>query len=125
MDKANGVAADLKEKVTKDERMRMEINKICDKTTKNTEDLIGTLSCLSCLNYLKDPMVLKCGHSICNSCFTQHSDPRSEGSLVLCEECKIETKNKELKPLPVMSLICKKVSVFKEACSKVYDIVSV
>ena len=70
LEKADALASELKDKVKEDERMRQEINRVLDKTGKNTEDLIGTLSCLSCLNYLKDPMVLKCGHSICNSCFT-------------------------------------------------------
>lgn len=58
-----------------------------------------TLSCLSCLEYLqadKPPYTLKCGHSICNTCFNKHSDPNSKESLVFCEECKFETKNKDL-----------------------------
>jgi hypothetical protein len=44
--------------------------------------------------------------------------------LVLCEECKIETKNKELKAQPVMALICKRVTTFQETCTKVKGLVS-
>ena len=64
------------------------------------------MSCLSCLEYLKDPLTLVCGHSICRKCFETHSDPNSKDSLVFCEECKIETKNKVLKEQLVMRTIC-------------------
>lgn len=99
---------------TKDELMRAneqlarlsdiknEVKKIVDKTKSNSEALNGTLSCLSCLEYLKDPLTLNCGHSICRKCFETHSDPKSKESLVFCEECKIETKNKMLKDQQVM-----------------------
>lgn len=43
-------------------------------------------------------MTLKCGHSICKTCFNKHSDPNSKDSLVFCEECKLETKNKDMNP---------------------------
>ena len=78
-------------------QLRKEIARILEKNSKNTADLDSTLSCLSCLEYLKDPLTLLCGHSICRSCFNEHSDPNSKDSLVFCEECKIETKNKALK----------------------------
>ena len=68
------------------------------------EPIESTLSCLSCLSFLKEPkpLTLICGHSICKNCFNQHSDPKSADSLVFCEECKIETKNKQLKDSKVM-----------------------
>jgi len=68
-----------------------------EKNSKATADLDSTLSCLSCLEYLESPLTLHCGHSICNKCYTTHSDPKSKDSLVFCEECKIETKNRDLK----------------------------
>ena len=37
-----------------------------------------------------------------------HSDPNSQDSLVFCEECKIETKNKQLTDSKVMKLLCQK-----------------
>jgi hypothetical protein len=80
----------------------------------HTEQVSGTLSCLSCLEFLKCgpgsgmpmPLTLLCGHSICNKCFRTHSDPKSADSLVFCEECKIETKNKSLRESKVVGDIC-------------------
>ena len=77
--------------------IRERVAKILERNTKQTADLESTLSCLSCLEYLKDPLTLICGHSICRKCFETHSDPKSKDSLIFCEECKIETKNKVLK----------------------------
>lgn len=74
------------------------INSAIEKIKKPNDAIDSTLSCLSCLNYLtKDKaQTLICGHSICAECFSKHSDPNSKDSLVFCEECKIETKNKDL-----------------------------
>ena len=80
----------------------------------HTEAVTSTLSCLSCLQYLKCgpgsnmpmPLTLLCGHSICSKCFRMHSDPKSADSLVFCEECKIETKNKSLKESKFIGDIC-------------------
>jgi hypothetical protein len=52
------------------------------------------------------PLTLLCGHSICSKCFRTHSDPKSADSLVFCEECKIETKNKSLRESKVVGDIC-------------------
>ena len=35
------------------------------KMKKSVESIDTTLSCLSCLEYLVDPLTLVCGHSIC------------------------------------------------------------
>ena len=86
--------------------LRRKLEGILTKNKKDVEELDSTLSCLSCLEYLKEPLVLVCGHSICTKCFGQHGDTASKDSLVFCEECKIETKNKALQKQPVMKLIC-------------------
>ena len=78
------------------------------KIFKSFESIESTLSCLSCLEYLTDPLTLACGHSICRKCFKTHTDPNSKDSLVFCEECKIETKNKNLKEMKVLKNICDK-----------------
>jgi len=52
------------------------------------------------------PLTLLCGHSICNKCFRTHSDPKSQDSLVFCEECKVETKNKSLRESKVVGDLC-------------------
>ncbi len=74
------------------------------------------LSCLSCLEFFKEPpLTLVCGHSICNHCFNKHSDPKSKDSLVFCEECKIETKNKQLRDSKFVNTLAAKVMVVKLA----------
>lgn len=81
---------------------------------KHVDSVSGTLSCLSCLEFLKCgpgtgvpmPLTLLCGHSICAKCFKTHSDPKSPDSLVFCEECKIETKNKALRESKVIGDAC-------------------
>lgn len=107
------------------ERIKKEIIRILQKNRKNVEVLDGTLSCLSCLEYLKDPLTLVCGHSICKNCFNQHSDPSSKDSLVFCEECKIETKNKMLKEQLVMRTICQNYGGQREAIQNISDLVIV
>ena len=82
---------------------------------KSVESIEATLSCLSCLEYLKDPLTLVCGHSICRKCFNTHSDPKSKDSLVFCEECKIETKNKNLKESKAIVIMCEKFA-FTKSC---------
>ena len=52
------------------------------------------------------PLTLLCGHSICAKCFNTHSDPKSADSLVFCEECKSETKNKVLRESKVIGDLC-------------------
>ena len=79
------------------EKLKRDLERILDQNSKKTATLDSTLSCLSCLEFLVDPLTLICGHSICKKCFSTHSDPNSKDSLVFCEECKIETKNKVLK----------------------------
>ena len=41
-------------------------------------------------------------------CFNQHSDPNSQDSLVFCEECKIESKNSQLRDSQVMKILTQK-----------------
>jgi len=54
------------------------------------------LSCLSCSKLPPEQLMLICGHSICNDCISAHSDPKSKESIIHCEECGVETKNKQL-----------------------------
>ena len=52
-------------------------------------------------------------------CFNTHSDPKSKDSLVFCEECKIETKNKNLKESKVIKTICDKFLFTKQCIDEV------
>ena len=47
-----------------------------------------------------------------------HSDPTSRESIVFCEECKIETRNKDLVESRVIMLICEKFMVAKTAAKE-------
>ena len=105
------------------ESLLSSILRLLDKSTKAATDLDSTLSCLSCLEYLKDPQTLLCGHSICRKCFETHSDPKSKDSLVFCEECKIETKNKMLKEQQVMTLICDRYGTYRENFKKIRELI--
>lgn len=86
------------------------LQSIYEKMKVGMQPIEQTLSCLSCLEYLSEPNphTLICGHSICNKCFNQHSDPNSQDSLVFCEECKVETKNKQLRDSKVMKILTQK-----------------
>ena len=84
-----------------------------NKMMTGLENIESTLSCLSCLSFLDDPLMLTCGHSICRTCFNTHSDPKSKDSIVFCEECKLETKNKDLHPSKVIKILCTKYAYVK------------
>ena len=53
-----------------------------------------------------------------------HSDPTSKDSIVFCEECKIETRNKELVESKVVMLICEKFQVAKHAAKECLTLAS-
>ena len=102
----------LEEKVSFMEKQHSDFNTFKDtivittkKIIKNYEPIESNLSCLSCLEFLEDPLMLICGHSICLKCFKTHSDPQSKDSIVFCEECKVETKNKELMESKVIEIL--------------------
>ena len=69
-------------------------------------------------------MTLSCGHSICKSCFEEHSDPKSKDSLVFCEDCKQETKNKNLKELKTIKRISEKYACNKKNIDYIKEILS-
>ena len=78
-------------------KLKLQVGDALKRVKEANEGTQSQLSCLSCLDYLEDPLMLLCGHSICSKCFRTHSDPNSKDSIVFCEECKIETKNKLIK----------------------------
>ena len=105
-----------------------------------------TLSCLSCLQFIGDmskeknnqrgvfdssmidaegspALTLACGHSICKACFETHSDPKSKDSLVFCEDCHQETKNRHLKELKTFRNLCSCWRVLRNDLSGIKDLV--
>ncbi|XP_054481341.1 finTRIM family, member 82 [Anoplopoma fimbria] len=67
-------------------------------------------SCSLCVNLLKDPVAIPCGHSFCMDCISGYWNEADYTGIYICPQCKITfTQRPVLRPNATLSLVAEKI----------------
>lgn len=67
-------------------------------------------SCTLCLNLLRDPVAIPCGHSFCMDCISGYWNEADYTGIYICPQCKITfTQRPVLRPNATLSMVAEKI----------------
>ncbi|KAM9847209.1 finTRIM family, member 82 [Aulostomus maculatus] len=67
-------------------------------------------SCSLCLNLLRDPVAIPCGHSFCMDCISDYWNEADYTGIYICPQCKITfTQRPVLRPNATLSMVAEKI----------------
>ncbi|XP_008331037.1 finTRIM family, member 82 [Cynoglossus semilaevis] len=67
-------------------------------------------SCALCLNLLRDPVAIPCGHSFCMDCISGYWNEADYTGIYICPQCKITfTQRPVLRPNATLSMVAEKI----------------
>ncbi|XP_062825384.1 uncharacterized protein LOC100560312 [Anolis carolinensis] len=81
------------------------------------QDLCDEATCLICLDYLKDPVSLECGHNFCRACLTQ-TWKKSGNIETSCSHCREPVSQKNLRTNQQLANLVEKVKILSLQGSK-------
>ncbi|XP_037126615.1 E3 ubiquitin-protein ligase TRIM47 [Syngnathus acus] len=74
----------------------------------SSDDVRKELTCAICLDFFKDPVILKCGHNFCRVCISMHWDQNGFDYSYQCPQCRtVFTKRTFTKNYLVQNLVAK------------------
>lgn len=67
-------------------------------------------NCSLCLNLLRDPVAIPCGHSFCMDCISGYWNEADYTGIYICPQCKITfTQRPVLRPNATLSMVAEKI----------------